>query len=59
MGVYDKEEFYSVVYIRGVHWQDDQISLPDSCGVIEASRLMNEWREFQLKRGSVKALFGV
>ena len=59
MGVYEKEEFHSVVYIRGMHWQDDQISLSDSCGVIEASRLMNEWRGFQLKRGSVKALFGV
>ncbi len=59
MGVYDKGEFHSVVCIRGIHWDADELRLPAGCGVIEASRLTNEWRELQLKRASVKKLFGV
>lgn len=47
--------FRSVVAIRGVHWQGADISIPSGCGVIEASRLVNEWRELRLKREAVKA----
>jgi menaquinone-specific isochorismate synthase len=28
--------------------------LPAGCGIIEASRLVNEWRELRLKREAVK-----
>lgn len=49
-------EFEALVAIRMVAWEDDQISLPSGCGVIEESRLVNEWRELSLKRQSVKSL---
>jgi menaquinone-specific isochorismate synthase len=29
--------------------------LPAGCGVIEASRMVNEWRELRLKREAVKS----
>ena len=51
-------EFHAIVAIRGVWWNDREIRLPAGCGVIEASRLVNEWRELRLKREAVKARFG-
>ncbi|MBT8044481.1 MAG: chorismate-binding protein [Verrucomicrobiae bacterium] len=51
--------FNSVVAIRGVHWQGEEVSIPSGCGVIEASRLVNEWRELRLKREAVKAVLGL
>ena len=59
MGVYDKGKFHSVVCIRGIQWQGSEVTLPAGCGVIEASRLVNEWRELELKRNSVKRLFAL
>lgn len=52
------DEFHAIVAIRGVWWRDREILLPAGCGVIEASRLVNEWRELRLKREAVKARFG-
>lgn len=51
--------FRGLVAIRGIWWEADRVSLPAGCGVIEASRLVNEWRELRLKREAVKARFGV
>lgn len=51
--------FTSVVAIRGVFWNGDVVSVPSGCGVIEASRLVNEWRELRLKREAVKAMLGI
>lgn len=51
--------FRSVVAIRGVHWNGSEIAIPAGCGVIEASRLVNEWRELRLKREAVKSVFGL
>lgn len=51
--------FSSVVAIRGVHWDNEQIAVPSGCGVIEASRLVNEWRELRLKREAAKAVMGI
>ncbi len=51
--------FTSVVAIRGIHWEGDQLAVPSGCGVIEASRLVNEWRELRLKREAVRAVFGI
>lgn len=48
--------FTSVVAIRGAHWNGNEIAIPSGCGVIEASRLVNEWRELRLKREAVKAV---
>ncbi|MCW1923431.1 chorismate-binding protein [Luteolibacter arcticus] len=50
-------EFHAIVAIRGLWWQDCDVILPAGCGVIEASRLVNEWRELRLKREAVKARF--
>lgn len=58
-GVLQDGVFHAVVTIRGVHWEGDEISVPSGCGVIEASRLVNEWRELGLKREAVKRSFGI
>lgn len=52
-------EFHAIVTIRGVWWSGREVLLPAGCGVIEASRLVNEWRELRLKREAVKARFGL
>ncbi len=49
----------AIVAIRGVWWRGDRLLLPAGCGVIEASRLVNEWRELRLKREAVKARLGL
>ena len=54
-GVWDCGKFEAVVAIRGLWWDGGKISLPAGCGIIEASRLVNEWRELRLKREAVKA----
>ena len=41
-------DFEALVAIRMVSWQGDEVSLPSGCGVIEESRLVNEWRELSL-----------
>lgn len=51
--------FSSVVAIRGVHWHGRDVAVPSGCGVIEASRLVNEWRELRLKREAVMAVMGL
>ena len=48
-----------MVAIRMVVWQGDNVYLPSGCGVIDESRLVNEWRELRLKRDSVKELFQI
>ncbi len=54
-GVWDQGDFEAIVAIRGLWWKGREISLPAGCGIIEASRLVNEWRELRLKREAVKA----
>jgi menaquinone-specific isochorismate synthase len=53
-GVWDHGRFDAVVAIRGIWWDGTQVHIPAGCGVIEASRLVNEWRELRLKREAVK-----
>lgn len=53
-GVWDNGSFEAVVAIRGLWWKGHDILLPAGCGIIEASRLVNEWRELRLKREAVK-----
>jgi menaquinone-specific isochorismate synthase len=57
-GVWESSRFEAVVAIRGLWWQGNRISLPAGCGIIEASRLVNEWRELRLKRDAVKRFVG-
>jgi menaquinone-specific isochorismate synthase len=53
-GVWDQGRFDAVVAIRGVWWEGREVKIPAGCGIIEASRLVNEWRELRLKREAVK-----
>ena len=53
-GLWDAGRFDAVVAIRGVWWEGTRLSIPAGCGIIEASRLVNEWRELRLKREAVK-----
>lgn len=53
-GVWEHGSFEAVVTIRGIWWSGRDVSLPAGCGMIEASRLVNEWRELRLKREAVK-----
>jgi menaquinone-specific isochorismate synthase len=53
-GLWHQGRFDAVVAIRGLWWDGNDISLPAGCGIIEASRLVNEWRELRLKRDAVK-----
>jgi len=50
-------DFEALVAIRMVAWKGDEFLLPSGCGVIQESRLVNEWRELALKRESVRELF--
>ncbi len=53
-GLWDQGGFDAVVAIRGIWWEGENLMLPTGCGIIEASRLVNEWRELRLKREAVK-----
>ena len=53
-GLWDQGRFDAVVAIRGIWWEGTQLKIPAGCGIIEASRLVNEWRELRLKREAVK-----
>lgn len=53
-GLADGGEFHAIVAIRGIWWSGAQLRMPAGCGIIEASRLVNEWRELRLKREAVK-----
>lgn len=55
-GLWDQGRFDAIVAIRGVWWDGPKLKIPAGCGVIEASRLVNEWRELRLKREAVKRL---
>jgi menaquinone-specific isochorismate synthase len=54
-GLMDDGCFDAVVAIRGIWWHDRRLQVPAGCGIIEASRLVNEWRELRLKREAVKS----
>jgi len=56
-GLYRDGDFEALVAIRMMAWKGDQFQLPSGCGVIQESRLVNEWRELALKREAVKELF--
>ncbi len=58
-GLYHKGEFNLLVAIRMISFDGSQLQIPAGCGIIEASRPTNEWRELELKRSSVKDLFNL
>jgi menaquinone-specific isochorismate synthase len=53
-GLWEDGRFDAIVAIRGMWWEGNKIRIPAGCGIIEASRLVNEWRELRLKREAVK-----
>jgi menaquinone-specific isochorismate synthase len=57
-GLWDHGRFDAVIAIRGVWWRQNHLRIPAGCGIIEASRLVNEWRELRLKREAVKSFLG-
>lgn len=54
-GLWDDGRFDAIVAIRGIWWDGPHLRIPAGCGIIEASRLVNEWRELRLKREAVKS----
>jgi menaquinone-specific isochorismate synthase len=56
-GLWENGRFDAVVAIRAVWWNGCDLAIPAGCGIIEASRLVNEWRELRLKREAVKRFF--
>jgi len=49
-------EFEALVAIRMIGWKENEFVLPSGCGIIQESRLVNEWRELALKRAAVLEL---
>ena len=58
-GAWQEGRFEAIVSIRGVWWDHCALRLPAGCGVIEPSRLVNEWRELRLKREAVRRFLSV
>ncbi len=58
-GFWSQGEFEVLVAIRMVSWDEDHFYLPSGCGLIEESRLLNEWRELRLKRNAVCSAFSI
>lgn len=58
-GLWREGAFEALVAIRMISWRGKEVQVPSGCGVIEESRLVNEWRELRLKRESVRTAFGV
>lgn len=56
-GLFQDGEFEALVAIRMMAWNGRNFSLPSGCGVIQESRLVNEWRELALKREAVREIF--
>lgn len=56
-GLFHDGSFEALVGIRMTLWQGERVQIPAGCGVIEPSRLVNEWRELRLKREAVKRVF--
>ncbi len=48
-----------LVAIRNVQWLEDELFLGTGCGVVEQSRLENEWQELEVKRDSVRSMLGI
>ena len=53
------ETQHMVVSIRGLAWQQNEITLPSGCGIVAGSAFDHEWRELRLKREAVVRLLGL
>lgn len=52
-------QFHSVVSIRGIFQEGNQLHLPSGCGIIAQSNLEQEWNELALKRQAVRNLLSL
>jgi isochorismate synthase EntC len=48
-----------VVAIRNVQWTGKCLQVSSGCGIVKESRVLNEWRELELKRNSIYRRLGV
>lgn len=54
------EQCKIIVAIRNVQWNNqDGLKLISGCGIVEESELESEWKESELKRESVRRMFGI
>ena len=51
--------FEAFVLIRGLFFNKNTIHLPTGCGIVEGSKIDNEWDELAFKRRWVKGSFGL
>lgn len=51
--------FEAFVLIRGLFFNKDTIHLPTGCGIVDGSKIDNEWDELAFKRRWVKSSFGL
>lgn len=58
-GYKDGHDMKCVVAIRGVQWCENRLLVASGCGVVKESRVLNEWRELELKRASIYRWLGV
>jgi menaquinone-specific isochorismate synthase len=58
-GYRDGHDMKCVVAIRGVQWCKNRLMVASGCGVVKESRVLNEWRELELKRASIYRWLGV
>ena len=52
-------EHHLIVAIRGISWQEGEVTLPSGCGIVGGSAFDHEWRELRLKREAVLRLLGL
>lgn len=52
-------EVIMLVAIRGVEWRGNRLSLTAGGGIVEASSVTHEWREFGLKRAAIRRVLGL
>ncbi len=48
-----------VVAIRNISWNQGEIRIGSGCGIVKESSFDQEWQELNLKRNSVKRIFGI
>lgn len=58
-GFVQGERMMCVVAIRNVQWWGKRLQVSTGCGVVRESRVINEWKELELKRQAIFRSLGV
>lgn len=56
-GFLDGNDFFCLVGIRSLYWQEQKLALCSGGGVVASSTLTQEWRELALKRDKIRRSF--